>query len=88
MGGEENIAPTPPFTEEPEAEPIQLSDALVHELSEVGVRLNKELLSAVSSGIGLIAGIATFASLQGLHEVTIEIDANGKLRIKITPKKR
>ncbi|WP_072620384.1 hypothetical protein [Spirulina major] len=41
--------------------------------------------AAVGGGIGAIVGTVAVATSSGKHHVEIEIDASGKLRLKITP---
>jgi hypothetical protein len=41
--------------------------------------------AAVGGGIGAIVGTVAVVTSSGRHHVDIEIDANGKLRLKISP---
>ncbi|WP_017305469.1 hypothetical protein [Spirulina subsalsa] len=41
--------------------------------------------AAVGGGIGAIVGTVAVATSSGKHHVDIEIDASGKLRLKINP---
>ncbi|HIK18770.1 MAG TPA: hypothetical protein IGS53_26285 [Leptolyngbyaceae cyanobacterium M33_DOE_097] len=41
--------------------------------------------AAVGGGIGAIVGAVAVATASGKHHVDIEIDASGKLRLKISP---
>jgi len=50
-----------------------------------GVIVGGPVGAAVGGGIGAIVGTVAVATLNGKHHVDIEINANGKLRFKISP---
>jgi hypothetical protein len=51
----------------------------------VGGLLVGPIGAAVGGGIGALAGVVAVATSSGKHEVDIEIDASGKLKLKIRP---